>query len=35
MTAPHRAGKRRRDAGPPSTGPGEKEVLVGFLDYLR
>ncbi|MFG2003971.1 DinB family protein [Spirillospora sp. NPDC048911] len=21
--------------GPPSTGPGEKDVLVGFLDYLR
>ncbi|MGA4846843.1 DinB family protein [Streptomyces sp. G5(2025)] len=27
--------QRRRDAGPPSTGPGEKDVLVGFLDYLR
>ncbi|MFE6610418.1 DinB family protein [Amycolatopsis sp. NPDC057786] len=26
---------RERDAGPPSTGAGEKEVLVGFLDYLR
>ncbi|MEV0321563.1 DinB family protein [Streptomyces sp. NPDC050658] len=26
---------RKRDAGPPSTGPGEKDVLVGFLDYLR
>jgi hypothetical protein len=26
---------RRRDLGPPSTGPTEKEVLVGFLDYLR
>ena len=23
------------DKGPPRTGPGEKEVLVGFLDYLR
>ncbi|MGC7095119.1 DinB family protein [Amycolatopsis lurida] len=23
------------DQGPPRTGPGEKEVLVGFLDYLR
>ncbi|MFI9400637.1 DinB family protein [Nocardia sp. NPDC052316] len=27
--------RRRRDAGPPQTGPGEKEVLLGFLDYLR
>jgi len=27
--------RRRRDAGPPATGPGEREVLVGFLDYLR
>jgi hypothetical protein len=26
---------RRRDAGPPRTGGGEKEVLLGFLDYLR
>ncbi|RZS44659.1 uncharacterized protein DUF664 [Herbihabitans rhizosphaerae] len=26
---------RRRDARPPQTGPGEKEVLLGFLDYLR
>ncbi len=26
---------RRRDAGPPRTGAGEKDVLVGFLDYLR
>ncbi|RSD17225.1 DinB family protein [Amycolatopsis eburnea] len=25
----------RRDAGPPRTGPGEREVLLGFLDYLR
>ncbi|UJW31649.1 DinB family protein [Saccharothrix sp. AJ9571] len=24
-----------RDQGPPRTGPGEKDVLVGFLDYLR
>ncbi|MBN6038242.1 DinB family protein [Amycolatopsis sp. 195334CR] len=23
------------DQGPPRTGPGEKEVLAGFLDYLR
>ena len=27
--------RRKRDTGPPSTGPGEKDVLVGFLDYLR
>ncbi|SFB49945.1 Protein of unknown function [Amycolatopsis marina] len=27
--------RRARDAGPPSTGPGERDVLVGFLDYLR
>ncbi|TDX03783.1 uncharacterized protein DUF664 [Kribbella sp. VKM Ac-2566] len=25
----------RRDAGPPATGPGERDVLLGFLDYLR
>ncbi|WP_409493053.1 DinB family protein [Amycolatopsis sp. cmx-11-12] len=25
----------KRDAGPPSTGAGEKDVLAGFLDYLR
>ncbi|GAA3868671.1 DinB family protein [Saccharothrix violaceirubra] len=25
----------RRDVGPPATGPGERDVLVGFLDYLR
>ena len=25
----------RRDAGPPKTGAAEKDVLVGFLDYLR
>ncbi|WP_460403093.1 DinB family protein [Actinophytocola sediminis] len=24
-----------RDAGPPRTGPEEKAVLLGFLDYLR
>jgi hypothetical protein len=24
-----------RDAGPPATGPAEKDVLTGFLDYLR
>ena len=27
--------RRKRDTGPPSTGPGERDVLVGFLDYLR
>jgi uncharacterized damage-inducible protein DinB len=27
--------KRRRDAGPPATGPAEKQVLTGFLGYLR
>ncbi|TMR03699.1 DinB family protein [Actinomadura soli] len=27
--------KRNRDTGPPKTGPGEKDVLIGFLDYLR
>jgi hypothetical protein len=26
---------RRRDQGPPQTGPGERDVLLGFLDYLR
>lgn len=26
---------RRRDTPPPQTGPGEKEVLRGFLDQLR
>ncbi|WP_410664935.1 DinB family protein [Amycolatopsis sp. lyj-84] len=26
---------RKRDTGPPSTGAGEKDVLAGFLDYLR
>ena len=26
---------RRRDTPPPQTGLAEKEVLVGFLDYLR
>jgi Protein of unknown function (DUF664) len=25
----------RRDTSPPATGPGEKDVLLGFLDYLR
>jgi uncharacterized damage-inducible protein DinB len=27
--------KRKRDTGPPLTGSGEKDVLLGFLDYLR
>ncbi|TDD86687.1 DinB family protein [Actinomadura darangshiensis] len=27
--------RRKRDTGPPATGPGEKDVLAGFLDYLR
>ncbi|MCV7282113.1 DinB family protein [Mycolicibacterium flavescens] len=27
--------QRRRDSPPPRTGLAEKEVLVGFLDYLR
>jgi uncharacterized damage-inducible protein DinB len=27
--------RRRGDAGPPAVGPDEREVLVGFLDYLR
>ncbi|TCC28683.1 DinB family protein [Kribbella sindirgiensis] len=26
---------KRRDTGPPATAPGERDVLVGFLDYLR
>lgn len=26
---------RKRDTGPPATGPGEREVLIGFLDHLR
>src|SRR3569833_540935 len=26
---------RRRDTPPPRTGPGEKDVLRGFLDQLR
>ena len=34
MTTPQ-SRRRRRDAGPPPAGPGEKDVLVGFLDYLR
>jgi hypothetical protein len=35
MPSTHRSAARRRDAGPPKTGPGEKDVLLGFLDYLR
>lgn len=30
-----RTATRRRDTPPPRTGPAEKEVLIGFLDYLR
>lgn len=26
---------RKKDTGPPQTGPDEKDVLRGFLDYLR
>ncbi|MBB5435934.1 putative damage-inducible protein DinB [Nocardiopsis composta] len=33
--APHRPAEHRRDAGPPKTGAGEREVLLGFLDHLR
>jgi len=29
------AGARRHDTPPPRTGTDEKEVLLGFLDYLR
>jgi uncharacterized damage-inducible protein DinB len=27
--------KARHDSRPPTTGPSEKDVLLGFLDYLR
>jgi uncharacterized damage-inducible protein DinB len=27
--------RHKRDTGAPSTGPGERDVLIGFLDYLR
>ena len=27
--------QRRRDVPPPRSGTGEKQVLTGFLDYLR
>lgn len=30
-----RTTSRQRDRPPPSTGPDERDVLVGFLDYLR
>ncbi|WP_433177942.1 DinB family protein [Actinoallomurus sp. CA-150999] len=30
-----RSAEHRRDTGPPKTGPEEKDVLLGFLDYLR
>ena len=32
---PAQRSARRRDARPPTAGPGERDVLVGFLDYLR
>ena len=35
MPPTHRSTKHRRDVGPPKTGPSEKDVLLGFLDYLR
>lgn len=36
MPTTHRpARRRRRDPGPPTTGRGELDVLLGFLDYLR
>ena len=31
----HRTAQAARDVGPPKTGSEEKEVLRGFLDYLR
>lgn len=35
-TSPDRpVSRRRRDTPPPRTGSTEKEVLLGFLDYLR
>lgn len=34
-TTKRRATGRRRDTPPPSTGASEREVLMGFLDYLR
>lgn len=35
MSNPPRRRARRRDTPPPRTGTSEKDVLVGFLDYLR
>ncbi|MEV0055707.1 DinB family protein [Saccharopolyspora shandongensis] len=35
MPHAHRLTKHRPDAGPPKTGAEEKDVLLGFLDYLR
>ncbi|WHU47733.1 DinB family protein [Gordonia sp. L191] len=35
MTSPHPNRTRRKDTPPPSTGASEKEVLTGFLNYLR
>lgn len=35
MTPSRRSSPRRRDVPPPSTGAEEKDVLMGFLDYLR
>lgn len=37
MTTPRsgHASRHRRDQPPPGTGPSEKEVLLGFLAYLR
>lgn len=35
LSRPHHSAPHRHDAGPPQTGPEEKDVLVGFLDYLR
>ncbi|MBB6375450.1 putative damage-inducible protein DinB [Pseudonocardia eucalypti] len=32
---PELSAKPRRDTRPPKTGPGEMDVLLGFLDYLR
>jgi hypothetical protein len=29
------ARRRAKDTGPPGTGAGEKDTLLGFLDYLR
>jgi hypothetical protein len=34
-TEPRRRATRRSDTPPPKTGSDERDVLVGFLDYLR